>query len=121
LPTIEKFPGDYVETNDTTFERPEDSRVEGENTTFFIPGGTIAAMASYLNHTSYDEWQSAHAVLRNRLTVRRTRSKVLGLQGQRINTVAVEPETPCSGVVSIVQIDYSDAFDAPDSYTLHYI
>jgi hypothetical protein len=51
LPPIDQFPLDYVGTNDTTFERPADSLVKGGNTTFFIPAGTIAAMAAYLNYT----------------------------------------------------------------------
>jgi hypothetical protein len=51
LPVIDQFPYDYVMTNDTTFQRPEDSLIKGGNATFSIPGGTIAAMASYLNYT----------------------------------------------------------------------
>jgi hypothetical protein len=51
LPVIDQFPSDYDNTNDTTFQRPEDSLIKGGNATFFIPDGTIAAMASYLNYT----------------------------------------------------------------------
>ena len=51
LPVINQFPSDYIYTNDTTFQRPEDSLIKGGNATFFIPGGTIGAMASYLNYT----------------------------------------------------------------------
>lgn len=51
LPTIKQFPTDYVDTDDATFTRPVDSLVKGGNDTFFIPSGTIAAMATYLNRT----------------------------------------------------------------------
>ena len=51
LPSGDGSLGEYMETKDATFERPGDSLVKGGNSTFFIPGGTIAIMATYLNQT----------------------------------------------------------------------